>query len=1705
LKIIKSHTFHPLTSALFKIIHMKKIYLLFTLLFLISAQASFATLCDLKVKKDLKSAPFFKGDTIVYELSAMNSGSDTLFTVKINDSFPTAFLQFNNDSLSNGTSYDPLSQVWTIDTIAPGATMYLYVKAVILKNQRIKSIATVMGAGCSPVPSDTISFSAGICHLTIKKTVNAPPYYEGDTLLYTIRIINTASDSIFSITTEDIFPSSSLTFVSDSTSPHSSYNKVTQLWAIDTINGNDSTFLYIKASIKDSATTFDNIASVKYASCYSGVGYAGGGGGSSGSSCQSYYSGCFGLYGGGSGISSTCSSSGINKRLKVSIPNQMACDGSTITLNPVATGGAGSNTFTWGATGGPSVTPTSGNSTYDVTVTDVNGRKANASVTITVNPLPAPVLSYLQPMLCEGQSTTILTGVSGTAVWTTLDPNGGTVSGNPGVVFPLLAGSYNYSVTITDGNGCTGSANTSSPLIVNSLPTINAGGNQSVCKNSSYAFPTIVTGNAPFSFLWSPGTNLSSSTVQSPVFSPAIATDTYTVTVTDINGCSATDMATITVSPLDDPTFSYSTSTFCQSSGGVQTPSIVTTGGTFSSTVVSGGGANNLSSFDGTNGSFDLSLSDLGTYKVKYVTAGTCKDSSELTITITNSPVADFHYSSSSYCQKSMPNPTPIFDNSGSAGVFSSTSGLNFVSTFTGEIDLATSISGTYTITNTISSSSCVTVFNTFDITINPLPTANAGVDTAFCIGTTGNIGRAAIFGSVYSWTSMPAGAVFTPNNTTSNPSISPTVTTTFTLTETEGTYGCSNSNLIIVTVNPLPVAPMVTSPIEYCVNSVSLDLSSSVSGTGTLTYYGPNSTTANASTIAPTPNTAVAGTMIYYVNQSDVNGCFSPKASVTVNINPEDVASISYTSNQYCQMGAINPLATITGKIGGTFSISPALTGFNTATGEMPLSNTVAGTCYDITYNTAGTSGNCHITSIFNVCILSTPKASFSYGSYCKDNTQSALPLILSGSLSGGTFKLFPASQTGITVDSTTGSVGLGGTPNRYKIRHTVPASTITGCPTVMSDSSITINALPKAAISGISTIKLCAGNSTTIKAVVVASNSSYQWLKNGVALSGQVNDSITVNTAGNYSIVANTLTCGSDTSASVSVIVNAAIAVTDTVLNNVSCHGGADGIVLAKITGGTLPYSYLWNTTPASNIDYIFGQVQGTYTVTVTDGFNCTQTASATVTEPIQMILTSSFVSPKCYGTATAVASYLISGGTANYTYKWSNDSTRNEIRNVKADIYFITVTDNKGCSAVSSVNIPQSNQITVIHSSTPVSCNGGSNGNAFIKATGGVNGSFKYLWETGSIINSITMQSAKKYGVVITDTISNCMVTDSVLISQPDPISILSSHVNVKCKGSGNGFLSIIVNGGNGSYSYKWKALPTDSIVLYDSTSQNIGGLVPSTYTIKVTDYKGCSASAVDSIIEPLTVLKGVISHTDVLCTGASTGSAIYTVTGGTKGYTYLWSNNLKTAMINNIPAGDYTVIATDSNGCHVSDIAKVIVPSPIVTTTYVQNAIVGLPNGKAYVYVVGGLRIKKNYAGYKYLWNDPLAQTTDTMKNVFAGNYIVQITDSNNCVVKASVVIGQSPVGIASIDLDNSISVFPNPSQGLFMVNISQERVKIVSVKVYSIEGILVYNRQINTGEKQINTSVDLSGLSSGLYYLEISSNDAVARKKIVIQK
>lgn len=278
--------------------------------------------------------------------------------------------------------------------------------------------------------------------------------------------------------------------------------------------------------------------------------------------------------------------------------------------------------------------------------------------------------------------------------------------------------------------------------------------------------------------------------------------------------------------------------------------------------------------------------------------------------------------------------------------------------------------------------------------------------------------------------------------------------------------------------------------------------------------------------------------------------------------------------------------------------------------------------------------------------------------------------------------------------------------------------------------------------------------------------------------------------------------------------------------------------------------------------------------------------------------------------------------------------------------------------------------------------------------------------YLWSTGSADASITAASGM-YWVQVADT-NGCSSSDTIFVSQSLALNTNMIATDVSCYGGTNGSAEAVVSGGTAPYSYSWSTSSTAAIT--DS-------LAVGSYTVTVTDSMGCVRMDSIQVTGPVLLNAAISAFTNVGCYGGNSGTATVMASGGTNPYHYSWSSGDTSNVATALPVGNYTVTVTDSNACTALDSVTIISPAQLSVSFSINNITCNGGNDGSLAAVVSG-----GTNPYSYSWTS--GSTTDTAVALSAGDYILTVTDSNNCVVLDTATV-QEPLAI-------SIVITPTPT-------------------------------------------------------------------------
>ena len=440
----------------------------------------------------------------------------------------------------------------------------------------------------------------------------------------------------------------------------------------------------------------------------------------------------------------------------------------------------------------------------------------------------------------------------------------------------------------------------------------------------------------------------------------------------------------------------------------------------------------------------------------------------------------------------------------------------------------------------------------------------------------------------------------------------------------------------------------------------------------------------------------------------------------------------------------------------------------------------------------------------------------------------------------------------------------------------------------------------------------------------------------------------------------------------------------------NSPSCFNSANGSITVSASGGVGGFFYDWSNGASGAT--VTGLNPGSYVVTATDNNNCEKTLQVNLSGPPAIQVVSAFVTnASCNGASNGAIDLTASGGTGALTIVWSSGQTGGYITNLSAGSYTASITDAQGCQLEASYNVNQPQAVGGnVVLTTPISCQGGSNGAATASGSGGV-GPYTYLWSTGATTAVASNLAASTYTVTITDK-NNCSGIRQITLSNPAGMNVTTASVtNASCPGVPNGSATIAVAGGNSPYTVLWST---------GTSGLTINSVTSGTYECTVTDNKLCTKVASVTIGSN----QQATLQTDTLfppsCFGGSDGSISIEALNA-NGYTITWSTGTTGTSISNVPAGTYTAVANNTAGCVSNSLTiELNQPAAIALDTAIVHSIscAGNEDGSIEVAFTGGT------GTLHYVWsNDSIGNFIDSLT---AGTYFVTTTDTNGCVASDS---------------------------------------------------------------------------------------------------
>ena len=879
-------------------------------------------------------------------------------------------------------------------------------------------------------------------------------------------------------------------------------------------------------------------------------------------------------------------------------------------------------------------------------------------------------------------------------------------------------------------------------------------------------------------------------------------------------------------------------------------------------------------------------------------------------------------------------------------------------------------VPGVYNITVTDNTGATATVSATISEDFT-LPEAFAGEDfTVTCANSLTTLVGTGSTGADfrYLWTATNGGVIQSGATT-----LSPVIrhVGTFTLKVTNIVNGCTQTSAVVVSATHQP--PVITATggtINCSIPSVQLNNTYPVQNT-TYIWNGPNGYVSQLLY----PQVATAGTYVFKVTDT-LTTCISTANAIVVADTAKPVA---------LPVGGLINCAQPTMVITGTYTpvnatffwMGPA--GFVSTLQTPEVS--IAGS-YRVTVtnpvNTCTTTASALVAGNF------TPPTAFASVNGFLNCIVNSVPLTGNGQPTGITYAW--TGPLGFTSNQQNPSVSNAGL---YVLTTRNPQNgcTATATVTVMSNTTA-----PGATATG--GVKTCANPNVTLTANSPTQGVSYKWSGPSNFMSTVQNP--VVSFVGAYIVTVTSAVNGCTSTAAASVTQNLAAPNVNATSATVTCYVPNPHVNATSTTPGAT-FSWVGPNGYSANIANPTVSVQGTYTVTAMSPVNgCTASKTIFVDEYLAMPIVYAGEDRTLNCTFTSILANPINTSTgSNFSYLWTtwdghifDGADMLYARFDAIGHYTLTVTHLlSGCVKRDSMEVRESLPFEVVAQQlSAVSCHGGANGSVRVTADGGASPYF-YMWSNGSQTATVNNLSAAVYEVTTSDS-EGCTAVASVVVTQPSALVATVTATAQTLVGVNNGSATANPSGGIAPYTILWSN---------GGVTPTILNLAPGSYTVTITDSKGCTKSNTANVNGINCAVSGNISAANLSCANAATGSATATVTGVAGPITYTWSNGAQTQTASNLAAGNYAVTATGANGCSTVLSTQITGPQPLVLSVISSTNVscASLFDGTVSVNAMGGT------APYSYAWSS--SSTAAAVTGLGAGTYTCTATDANGCTV------------------------------------------------------------------------------------------------------
>ncbi len=926
---------------------------------------------------------------------------------------------------------------------------------------------------------------------------------------------------------------------------------------------------------------------------------------------------------------------------------------------------------------------------------------------------------------------------------------------------------------------------------------------------------------------------------------------------------------------------------------------------------------------------------------------------------------------------------------------------------------------------------------------------------------------------------------------------------------------------------------------------------------------FKPTAGGARSASITIKSNDADEATYVFYLNGTAKSSALTVKQGATI-YNAASAAydfgtsllntattpvtfTITSTGDDTLRLSG-NPVVSITGTDAADFSVTqPVVTKLHPSTG------TVLTTTFTVTFKPTASGAKNAIINIGNNSSVNPYTFKVTGSGDCPqptapnagaDQSTCDASVTLAGNtptVGTGTWSIVGTSSATIKTPTSATSVIENLTAGQSVTLRWTIANT---CGTNFDDVVITRNATPTVSFPEVSSV--CAGGSVDLFPTVSGGTQPYVYTwtaSSGTVPTGPI-PTVTPTVTTTYSLVVKDANNCSNVAVQKVITVNAKPVLTVTPAASDICSGGS-ALLTTSVTGGTAPYSYAWDSAPSLVINNdkatASPSVTSTYFVTVSDANGCSSDKKSALVNVTNGGAATVTITPTtvavCEGTPVTLTASNQNGGVP--TYEWfvngnkvtagvngaeftSSTLSNNAQVTVKMTSSIACATGSPVTSGATTVTVNTLPEVAVNTSGAEI-CNGGSvNVNAVV--TGGM-APYTYAWtssagnkpsDAGSALNPT---ETTIYSVVVTDA-NNCQNTNAaskqVVVNSNPSVALTPSSTDV-CTGQ-SVVLTADVTGGTAPYNYQW------TNVVGTTSSVTVAPTTETTYSVVVTDSKNCQSAAATSLVKVSSSVEAKVSiesSIDKACDAGTNATFTLISQGGGASPVYTWSVNnitvglsaqtysglvkpgdaVKVTMVSSLacatgsPATSNVItLANAGNICVIP--AKKTVTGPVSVTagdeaTYMTDA---APVGSVYTWSLpAGATIVEHNADYS------------TIKVKFgstSGNIVLHETNPAGTTDSDPINVNVTPAGISAL-LSSSVNVMPNPGVD-FVVTLGDAFAGNVNIIVKNALGTSVLEENVFKGSSSAEYNVNLTDFASGVYFLEIRTEQGNAVKRLIKQ-